>query len=129
MNGDRPVVPAVARERRKPEGGKKARCIAHVAYNSRDVGFSPVPWRSTRLLAAPQAAIGWCLPLTIIGPDTEVALASVRVLEVGSLIAGPFAGRILAEFGADVIKVEAPDTPDPLRTWGNGVYRERALYW
>jgi crotonobetainyl-CoA:carnitine CoA-transferase CaiB-like acyl-CoA transferase len=64
-----------------------------------------------------------------IGPETDVALASVRVLEVGSLIAGPFAGRILAEFGADVIKVEAPDTPDPLRTWGNGVYRERALYW
>src|SRR5690242_7093286 len=44
-------------------------------------------------------------------------LAGVRVLELGSLIAGPFAGRVLADFGADVLKVEPPGMGDPLRTW------------
>jgi len=44
-------------------------------------------------------------------------LAGVRVLELGSLIAGPFSGRILADFGADVLKIEPPGTGDPLRTW------------
>ncbi|MCC7103566.1 MAG: CoA transferase [Chloroflexi bacterium] len=51
-------------------------------------------------------------PEPITGP-----LAGVRVLELGSLIAGPFCGRVLAEFGADVIKVEPPGVGDPLRTW------------
>lgn len=45
-------------------------------------------------------------------------LESVRVLELGSLIAAPFATRILADLGAEVIKVEPPGTGDPLRTWG-----------
>ena len=51
------------------------------------------------------------------------ALAGVTVLEAGSLIAGPFAGRLLAEFGAEVIKLEAPDRPDPLREWGSSAMR------
>jgi len=59
----------------------------------------------------------------------EGALSSIRVLEVGSLIAGPFAGRIMADFGADVIKIEAPGKPDPLRGWGTGTYRGRKLFW
>ena len=42
-------------------------------------------------------------------------LAGVKVLELGTLIAGPFCTRILAEFGAEVIKVESPDGGDPLR--------------
>ncbi len=45
------------------------------------------------------------------------ALQGLRVLELGQLIAGPFAGKTLADFGADVIKIEPPDGGDPLRTW------------
>ena len=44
-------------------------------------------------------------------------LAGVKVLELGTLIAGPFCSRILAEFGAEVIKIEAPDGGDPIRQW------------
>jgi len=45
------------------------------------------------------------------------ALQGVRVIEMGQLIAGPFAGKTLGEFGADVIKIEAPGVGDPLRNW------------
>jgi len=45
------------------------------------------------------------------------ALKGVRVIEMGQLIAGPFAGKTLGEFGADVIKIEAPGSGDPLRNW------------
>ena len=48
---------------------------------------------------------------------TAGPLDGVRVLELGSLIAGPFCGRILADFGAEVLKIEPPGTGDPLRTW------------
>ena len=44
-------------------------------------------------------------------------LAGVRVLELGNFIAGPFAGQLLGDYGADVIKIEAPDG-DPMRRWG-----------
>lgn len=44
-------------------------------------------------------------------------LAGVKVLELGTLIAGPFCSRILAEFGAEVIKIESPDGGDPIRQW------------
>jgi formyl-CoA transferase len=45
------------------------------------------------------------------------ALSGIRVLELGQLIAGPFAAKILGEFGAEVIKVEPPGSGDPLRKW------------
>jgi formyl-CoA transferase/succinyl-CoA--D-citramalate CoA-transferase len=45
-------------------------------------------------------------------------LAGVRVLELGNFIAGPFAGQLLGDYGADVIKVEPPDEGDPMRHWG-----------
>ncbi|MFM2209015.1 MAG: hypothetical protein RIQ96_658 [Pseudomonadota bacterium] len=45
------------------------------------------------------------------------ALAGLRVVEMGQLIAGPFAGKTLGDFGADVIKIEAPGSGDPLRQW------------
>jgi crotonobetainyl-CoA:carnitine CoA-transferase CaiB-like acyl-CoA transferase len=47
----------------------------------------------------------------------SLPLSGLRVLELGQLIAGPFASKILAEFGAEVIKIEPPKTGDPLRTW------------
>jgi formyl-CoA transferase len=48
---------------------------------------------------------------------TPAALAGVRVIEMGQLIAGPFCGKTLGEFGAEVIKIEAPGAGDPLRNW------------
>lgn len=55
-------------------------------------------------------------------------LAGVKVLELGQLIAGPFATALLAWFGADVIKVEPPGTGDPLRTW-RVVHNGTSLWW
>lgn len=50
-------------------------------------------------------------------PVQTGALTGVRVVEMGQLIAGPFAGKTLGEFGAEVIKIETPVTGDPLRNW------------
>lgn len=59
---------------------------------------------------------------------SDGSLANLRVLELGSMLAGPFVGSLLADFGADVIKVEKPGAADPLREWPphkNGV----PLWW
>lgn len=50
-------------------------------------------------------------------PPNPSALAGLKVLELGQLIAGPFAAKTLADFGAEVIKIEAPQSGDPLRKW------------
>jgi formyl-CoA transferase len=50
-------------------------------------------------------------------PASLAALEGVRVIEMGQLIAGPFAGKTLGEFGAEVIKIEPPGAGDPLRNW------------
>ena len=50
-------------------------------------------------------------------PPTPGALDGLRVVEMGQLIAGPFAAKMLGEFGADVVKIEPPGTGDPLRNW------------
>ncbi len=56
-------------------------------------------------------------------------LAGVRVVELGMLLAGPFTGRLLGDMGAEVIKVEPPGQPDPLREWGKARYEGRSLWW
>jgi formyl-CoA transferase len=55
-------------------------------------------------------------------------LSDIKVLELGTLIAGPFCSRVLAEFGAQVIKVEAPDGGDPLRQWRK-LHHGTSLWW
>ena len=45
-------------------------------------------------------------------------LSNIRVLEMGQLLAGPFCGQLLADFGAEVIKCEQPGLGDPMRVWG-----------
>ena len=52
-----------------------------------------------------------------VAPVPRSALAGVRVVEMGQLIAGPFAGKLLGEFGAEVVKIEPPGSGDPLRKW------------
>jgi formyl-CoA transferase/succinyl-CoA--D-citramalate CoA-transferase len=55
-------------------------------------------------------------------------LAGVRVLELGSFIAGPFAGQLLADYGAEVVKIEPPGGGDPMRRWG--IVRDgESLWW
>ena len=54
-------------------------------------------------------------------------LAGLRVIELGGFIAGPFCGQLLADFGADVIKVEPPGTGDPMRQWG--IHEGHSLRW
>jgi crotonobetainyl-CoA:carnitine CoA-transferase CaiB-like acyl-CoA transferase len=55
-------------------------------------------------------------------------LAGLRVLELGNFIAGPFAGQLLGDYGADVIKVETPGRGDPMRTWGI-THEGQGLWW
>jgi crotonobetainyl-CoA:carnitine CoA-transferase CaiB-like acyl-CoA transferase len=57
------------------------------------------------------------------------ALAGLRVLELGQLLAGPFAGFLLAGFGAEVIKVEPPGEGDPLRRWRKLDEGGTSLWW
>ena len=57
------------------------------------------------------------------------ALDGIRVLEVGTLISGPFAGRLLGDMGAEVIKIEPPGSPDPLRTWGQAEVDGHHFFW
>jgi formyl-CoA transferase len=60
-----------------------------------------------------------------IGPQV---LAGIRVLEIGQLIAGPFCGKTLGDFGADVIKIEPPGLDDPLRKWRT-LKNGTSLWW
>jgi len=56
-------------------------------------------------------------------------LSGVRVIEMGQLVAGPFVGSRMADFGAEVIKVESPGRGDAMRHWGHHRYKGRGLWW
>ena len=62
-------------------------------------------------------------------PIVQAPLSGLRVLELGQLIAGPFCGQLLGDFGAEVIKIEAPDRPDPARDWGAVKVNEASVFW
>jgi formyl-CoA transferase len=60
---------------------------------------------------------------------TPGALDGIRVLEVGTLISGPFGARLLGDMGAEVIKIEPPGSPDPIRTWGQAEVDGHHFFW
>ncbi len=63
-----------------------------------------------------------------VGDDLDQGpLAGVRVLELGSFIAGPFSGQLLGDYGAEIVKIEPPGDGDPMRRWG--ITREGDSLW
>jgi hypothetical protein len=56
-------------------------------------------------------------------------LGDLRVIELGTLLAGPFCGQLLGDMGAEVIKVEPPEQGDPLRVWGREKTDGKSLWW
>ena len=56
-------------------------------------------------------------------------LAGLRAIEFGQLLAGPFTGTLLGDFGADVIKVEPPGIGDAMRDWGRLRHNDHSLWW
>jgi formyl-CoA transferase len=60
--------------------------------------------------------------------EATAPLAGVKVIELGTLIAGPYCASVLAQFGADVVKVESPGDGDPLRKWRK-LYQGTSLWW
>src|SRR5262245_5426433 len=59
----------------------------------------------------------------------DAPLAGLRVIEFGQLLAGPYVGTLLGDFGADVLKVEAPGAGDPMRDWGRLRHNDHSLWW
>src|SRR4051794_248361 len=59
----------------------------------------------------------------------EPPLNGLRAIEFGQLLAGPFTGTLLGDFGADVIKIEAPGAGDAMRDWGRLRHNGRSLWW
>lgn len=61
--------------------------------------------------------------------DRQGPLSNVRVIEMGQLLAGPFCGQLMADFGAEVIKCEQPGVGDPMRQWGREKAHGKSLWW
>ncbi|HXN15160.1 MAG TPA: CoA transferase, partial [Usitatibacter sp.] len=59
---------------------------------------------------------------------TPMPMEGIKVIELGALIAGPYAASVLGQFGAEVIKIESPEGGDPLRTWRK-IHRGTSLWW
>jgi crotonobetainyl-CoA:carnitine CoA-transferase CaiB-like acyl-CoA transferase len=64
--------------------------------------------------------------MTVDASGRKGPLTDIRLVELGQLIAGPFCGQLMADMGADVIKVEPPGQGDPMRSWGRGDF---PLWW
>ena len=62
-------------------------------------------------------------------PQNTGPLSDLVVIEMGTLIAGPFCGQILGDFGAEVIKVEDPKVGDPMRQWGRSLPKGLSPWW
>lgn len=56
-------------------------------------------------------------------------LSGLRLIEMGTLLAGPFCGQLMGDFGAEVIKVEPPNQGDPMRVWGREKAHGKSLWW
>jgi succinyl-CoA---D-citramalate CoA-transferase len=56
-------------------------------------------------------------------------LKGLRVIEMGTLLAGPFCGQLMGDFGAEVIKIEPPKQGDPMRVWGREKAHGQSLWW
>ena len=63
------------------------------------------------------------------GTDRQGPLSDLRVIEMGQLLAGPFCGQLMADFGAEVIKLEPPGQGDPMRQWGREKPHGKSLWW
>ena len=61
--------------------------------------------------------------------STQGPLEGVRMIEFGQLLAGPYCASLMADFGAEVIKVEAPPAGDPMRVWGREKVNDHTLWW
>jgi crotonobetainyl-CoA:carnitine CoA-transferase CaiB-like acyl-CoA transferase len=61
--------------------------------------------------------------------DARGPLSDLRVVEMGQLLAGPFCGQLLGDFGAEVIKLETPGAGDPMRQWGREKPHGKSLWW
>jgi formyl-CoA transferase len=63
------------------------------------------------------------------GDEANYPLDDLRVIELGALVAGPFCGQLLGDFGAEVIKIEDPRVGDPMRQWGQEKPYGTSLWW
>ncbi len=63
------------------------------------------------------------------GEGQGLPLDDLRVIELGTLLAGPFCGQLLGDFGAEIIKVEDPGAGDPMRQWGREKSHGQSLWW
>ncbi|TDD79870.1 CoA transferase [Actinomadura darangshiensis] len=63
------------------------------------------------------------------GIEDTSALGDLRVVEMGQLLAGPFCGQLLGDFGAEIVKIEPPGAGDPMREWGREKPHGMSLWW
>ncbi|MEO1686370.1 MAG: CoA transferase [Pseudomonadota bacterium] len=68
-------------------------------------------------------------PSSVGAPPRQGPLTDIRVIEMGQLLAGPFCGQLLGDFGAEVIKLEQPGVGDPMRQWGREKPYGKSLWW